>query len=57
MLVEMTIDTCVKYSMALQAYKAVSTHDNEISGCKILSKPLHSRAPHLRDMDGDFSLT
>ena len=50
----MTNDACVKSSMAPQAYKVVSTHSHEISGWKILSRLLHSRAPHLGDMNGDF---
>ena len=33
--------------MKNQAYKVVSTHANEISGRKILSRLLHSRAPNL----------
>ena len=53
LLVETTNETCVKYSMEPQAYKVVSTHAHEISGWKILSRPLHSRAPHLGGMNGD----
>ena len=39
--------------MALQAYKVVSTHDHEISGWTILSRILHSHAPHLGGTNGD----
>ena len=39
--------------MAPQAYKVVSTHAYEISGCTILSRLLHSRAPHIGEMNGD----
>ena len=39
--------------MAPQEYTVVSTHAHEISGWKILSIIIHSRAPHLRDMNGD----
>ena len=53
LLLDMTNDTCVKSSMAPQAYKVVSTHDNEISGCTIFSIILHSRDPHLGGMNGD----
>ena len=53
LLVAMTNDTCVKSSMAPQAYKIVSTHSHEISGWTILSRLLHSRAPHLGGMNGN----
>ena len=39
--------------MAPQAQKVVSTHANEILGWTILSRLLHSRAPHLGGMNGD----
>ena len=39
--------------MAPQAYKVVSTHAHEISGWTILSRLIHSRAPHLGGMNGD----
>ena len=45
---------CVKYSMAPQAYKVVSTHSNEISGWKITSRILHSHAPRFGGINGDF---
>ena len=51
LLVEMTKDTCVKSSMAPQACKIVSTHAHEISGWTILSRLLHSLAPHLGGMN------
>ena len=53
LLVAMTNDTCVKSSMAPQAYKVVSTHAHEIPGWTILSRLLHSCAPHLGGMNGD----
>ena len=53
LLVEMNNDTCVKYSMAPQVYKVVSTHAHEISGWTIISRLLHSRAHHLGGMNGD----
>ena len=52
LLVAMTNNTCVKSSMKPQAYKIVSTHSHEISGWTILSRLLHSRAPHLGGMNG-----
>ena len=33
--------------MSPHAYKVVSTHAHEISGWKIISRPLHSRAPNI----------
>ena len=39
--------------MAPQSYKVFSAHAHEISGWTILSRLLHSRAPHLGGMDGD----
>ena len=53
LLVAMTNDTCVKSSMAPQAYTVVSTHAHEISGYNILSRLLHSRAPYIVGMNGD----
>ena len=53
LLVAMTNGTCVKYSMAPQAYKNVSTHAHETSGWIILSRLLNSCAPHLGGMNGD----
>ena len=53
LLMEMTNDTCVKSSMAPQAYTCFSTHAQENSGWTILSRLLHSRAPHLGGMNGD----
>ena len=38
LLVALTNDTCVKYSMATQAYKVENNHANEISVLKILSR-------------------
>ena len=40
--------------MEPQAYKVVSTHAHEISGWTILYKLLHSSAPHLVGMNGNF---
>ena len=48
-----TNDTFVKYSTAPQAYKFVRTHYHEISGWTILSRILHSHAPHLGGMNGN----
>ena len=39
--------------MAPQAYNVVSTHAHEISGWKIISRLLYSRAPYLVGMNGD----
>ena len=41
LLLEMTNDNRVKYSMGPQAYKVVNTHAHEISGWKILSRIIH----------------
>ena len=49
----MTNDTCVKSSMAPQAYKVGSTNDHEVSRFTILSRLIHSRAPHIGGMNGD----
>ena len=49
----MTNNTCVKSSMATQAYKVISTHAHEISVWTILSRLLHSREPHLGGMNGN----
>ena len=49
----MTNETCVKYYMAPQAYKVVSTNSHEISGWEILSRLIHSRAPTLGGMNDD----
>ena len=38
--------------MAPQAYEVVRTHAREISGWTILSRLLHSRAPHLGGVNG-----
>ena len=48
----MTNDTCVKYYMAPQAYKVVSTYAHEILGWTILSRLIHSHSPHLGGMNG-----
>ena len=53
MLVETTNDTCVKYYMAPQAYKVVSTHAHEISIWTFISRLLYSRAPNIGEMNGD----
>ena len=49
----MTNDTCVKSSMAPQAFKVDRNHAHKISGCKIISGLLHSCAPHIVGMNGD----
>ena len=51
--VTMTNDTCLKSSMALQAYKVVRTHAHETSGWTILSRLLDSRSPNIGWMNGD----
>ena len=51
--VVLTNYTCVKYSMAPQAYKVVNTHSHKISVFTIISIILHSRAPHFRGENGD----
>ena len=48
----MTNDTCVKSSTETQAYKFVSTYAHEISVRKILSRIIHSRAPHIGGING-----
>ena len=53
MLVTLTNDTCIKYSMVHQAYNVVSTYAHEISGLTILSRILHSRATNLGGTNGD----
>ena len=53
LLVAMTNNNCVKSSMEPQDCKIFSTHAHEISGWIILSRLLHSRAPHLGVMNGD----
>ena len=40
--------------MAPQAYKVVSTYSHEILGWTILSRIIHSCAPHLVVMNGDI---
>ena len=49
----MTNDTCVKSSIAPQAYKVVSTHAHEKSVWTILSRIIHSLAPHFGGLNGD----
>ena len=53
LLVAITNDTCVKSSMAPQAYNFFRTHAHEISGWAIFSILLHSHYPHLGGMNGD----
>ena len=53
MLVTLTNDTCIKYSMVHQAYKVVNTHAHEISGWKILSILLHAHTPNLGGINVD----
>ena len=52
LLVEITNDICVKYSMAPQAYKVINTHANEFSGWKILYILLHYLSPHTGGING-----
>ena len=49
----MANDTCVKSSMAPQAYTVFITHDHDISGWKILSIFIYSCAPHLGGINSD----
>ena len=49
----MTNDTCVKSSMTPQAYKIIRTHPHEISGCTIIYRLIHSRAPNIGWTNGD----
>ena len=49
-----TNGTCVKSSIAPQGHKVVRTHAHEISVWTILSIVLHSHAPHIGGMNGDF---
>ena len=53
MLMALTDDTGVKYSMVPKDYKVVNTHAHEISVWTIISILLHSRALHLEGMNGD----
>ena len=53
LLVVITNDICVKYSMAHQSYKVVITYVHEISGWTIMSGLLNSRATHLGGMNCD----
>ena len=52
LLVEMNNENCVKYSMAPQSYKVVSTHAHKISGWKIFYRLLHSCAPNIGGVNG-----
>ena len=52
MFATITDDTCVKPSMAPQAYKVFSTRTHEISGRKIISRILHLRASNLGGING-----
>ena len=53
LLVAMTNDICVKSSMAPQAYKVFSTRSHDILGWNIISRFIHSHAPHLGGMNID----
>ena len=50
----MNTDNHVKYSMAPHAYKVVNNHAYEKSGWTIKSRLLHSRAPYIGGINGDF---
>ena len=52
MLVVMTNDTCVKYSMSPHAYKVVSIHAHKILVWNILSILICLHAPHIVGMNG-----
>ena len=54
LLVELTNNTYVKYSMEHQAYIVVNYHDHEISVWKILSRIIHARAYNPGGMNGDL---
>ena len=45
--------TCAKSSMEPHAYKFFKTCAHEISGWKIISRLLHSRAPNIGGTNGD----
>ena len=47
----MTNDTCVKYSMAHQAYNIVIINSCGILGRTIISIIIHSRDPHIVGMN------
>ena len=40
--------------MAPQDYKVINTHAHKIPGRKIISRLLHSHAPHIGGKNGDF---
>ena len=52
MLVALNNDTCIKSSMAHQAYKVVKNHAHEISVWTTLSRIIHARATNIGGMDG-----
>ena len=54
LLVEPTNETCIKYSMAPQVYKVVTTHAHKFLGQNILSRLLHYREPHIEGMNDDI---
>ena len=39
--------------MAPQAYKVIATHDNEVSGWKIISRIIHASVPHVVQINDD----
>ena len=47
-------DIFTKSFIAPHTYKVFSTHAHEISEWKVISRLIHSRAPHLGGMNGDF---
>ena len=46
LLVTLTNETLIKYSIVPQAYKVITNHVNEFSVWIILSRLLHTREPH-----------
>ena len=53
MLLALTNDTSIKYSMETQDYKIVNTHAHEISWWEILSRLIHLHAPNFVGMNGN----
>ena len=53
LLVALNNDTCVKYSMATQAYKVVNIHAHEISIWTIISILIHAHAPQIGGTNSD----
>ena len=54
LLMAFTNDTCIKSSMAPQAYKVVTTHTHETSGWTILYIIIHARSPNIGGTNYDI---